>query len=178
MGGGDGYGRDYADSWSKGYGGSQTSLSAYDSADEENEERTKVFVSFHSKDIGKVGLLRHQIENPRFGMSLRDYSLKKPVERGDWKKPVGRSIARSDVVVVYVGDKTHTRTAVKWEITQAKRLGKPIVAVKEKRDSELPSSLRRAGASVVRWRTDDIKHAVDSAAKQSKRKKNEKRKRR
>jgi len=127
--------------------------------DEGGEDKPKVCIIYHTSDLGPARLLGYQLEDERYGVNAIDNSPKKRYE-GDWEKPMDKKIYGSDAVIVMVGKRTYTRPAVRTELRMAKRHGKPVYAVKIKRDNEIPQAVYDAGGKVINWDMDRIKYEV------------------
>ena len=69
-----------------------------------------------------------------------------------------KKIKESGSVIVVVGEETHTRAAVKWEVRTAAKYGKPVYAVKIQRGNEVPQAVYDAGGKVINWDMDRIKY--------------------
>jgi hypothetical protein len=138
-----------------GDGGKQQTLS-----DKDEGKPQKVFISFHYADRSKVALMQAQAENSE-NLEFKDVSLKEEVKSNDWKPEAKKQIAKSDQVIVAVGEETSERKAVKWEIEEAKRQGKPIVPVRLNSDAEdpLPENVKEKDA--VDWKLKDIQKEID-----------------
>jgi hypothetical protein len=67
---------------------------------------------------------------------------------GALKRVLSRKIKEADVLLVIVGEKTHRRQWVVWEVEKALELGKRIVAVKIESTYESPKELLGVG---VKW---------------------------
>lgn len=132
-----------------------------------------VFISHHHRDDAHVDKLSKLLENN--GCTIRNSSIRaKPanqqrIDKGLIKVATIRRLLRmkmswAGTVIVLVGEKTHTRPWVDWEITEAHRKGKHIVGVYEYglkgKDVELPKALKEYGTSqVVGW---DSKAIIDA----------------
>ncbi|MDD5702590.1 MAG: TIR domain-containing protein, partial [Dehalococcoidales bacterium] len=81
------------------------------------------------------------------------------------KRLLRMKISWASTVIVLVGDKTHSRPWVDWEIEQAHRQGKKIVGVYEsglKDKVDLPAALEKYGTSqVVGWDPEKIISAIE-----------------
>jgi len=130
-------------------------LTAY----EDGEDKPKVFVSYHTEDVAQARLLGYQLEDEKYNVNAVDNSPKKPY-KGDWHKPMEKKIKNSDAVVVVVGEDTHERKAVKWEIKTAAKYDKPVYAVKIKQENEVPQEVYDAGGKVINWNLKRIKYEV------------------
>jgi hypothetical protein len=72
-------------------------------------------------------------------------------------------ISWARTVVVLIGQDTHTRPWVDWEIEQANSQGKRIVGVFAQggKDADIPISLEKYGSAIVGWNTAAIIDAID-----------------
>ncbi len=72
-------------------------------------------------------------------------------------------INESDCVIVFIGEDTHERPWVQWEIKKAIELKKPIVAVKEKKTHKSPKLLIGCDAKwVYGFSEKKIREAIES----------------
>lgn len=139
----------------------------------ENEPtRRHVFISHHHADDSRVDQLTDLLT--RAGNDVRNSSVRmKPANqrRFDEGRVSDETICRllrmkiswATTVVVLVGQETHTRPWVNWEIEQAHKQGKKIVGVYERggTDVPLPKALEDYGTRVVAWNTDSIVQAIE-----------------
>lgn len=134
--------------------------------------RRHVFISHHHADDEKVDQLTDLLT--RAGSDVRNSSVRmKPenqrrLEEGRVKDETIRRLLRMKIswastMVVLIGDETHTRPWVDWEINEAARQGKRIVGVylHGGTDAEKPAALERYGSSIVAWNTDNIIAAIE-----------------
>ena len=130
-------------------------------------EKNKVFVSFYSKDDAHYkSLLTAWSKNPKFKLSFTDVSTDIKIKSRDTtylKRRMKGRIEEADYFIVFVGENTHTRDWVLWEIKTAKELNKKIIAVKEKKSHPSPASLLNCGAKwVVGFTEKGIRKAMSS----------------
>jgi len=138
-----------------------------------SNDRRHLFISHHHQDDSLVdrftGLLG------RKGWDVRNSSIRaKPanderLKNGLVKEAVIRRLLRMKIswastVVVLVGEQTHTRPWVNWEIDQAHAQGKRIVGVYEQggKDAQLPKSLEKYASAITGWNASGIQRAIDS----------------
>ena len=142
---------------------SQSSLSQYESAALSGAKK-RAFISFHMDDEAQVDLLRHQAKNDRFDLEFTDYSVKEPFDE-KWKTQCTERIRNSSVIIVMIGEETHTRQAVLWEINKAYELGKPVVGVRiySNADHNIPEQMVQNNAKIVNWKMSEIQAAIDGA---------------
>ncbi len=112
----------------------------------------------------QIYLLRHQARSDKFDLEFTDYSIKEPFDE-KWKTQCTPRIKNSSVLIVMIGEKTHTRPAVLWEINKAYELGKPVVGVRIYRDENhtIPEPMMQNGAKIVNWKMSEIQDAIDEA---------------
>lgn len=123
----------------------------------------RVFISFHIDDENQVNLLRHQGKNSD-QLEFIDYSVKEPFDE-KWKTQCTERIRQSTVVVVAIGEKTHEREAVNWEIRKAHELGKPVIGMRIHSDKnhKIPPAMKENNDRVVPWNLDSIQSEIDKA---------------
>lgn len=138
-----------------------------------SDERRHLFISHHHKDDSLVDKFTGLLSGK--GWDVRNSSIRaKPanqerLDKGLVKDEVIRRLLRMKIswastVVVLIGEKTHTRPWVNWEIDQANAQGKRIVGVYEKggKDFDIPKSLEKYASAIVGWNANSIQQAVDS----------------
>lgn len=97
---------------------------------EKSMAKKRVFVSFDFdndrvlKDF-VIGQSKHE-DSP---FEVIDHSLKEAAPEKDWEKKAAAAIARSEIVLVMVGVKTHKASGVLKEIAMARNAGVKIVQV-------------------------------------------------
>lgn len=80
-----------------------------------------------------------------------DHSLKKAAPERDWEKKARAAIARSDLVLVMVGAKTHRAHGVLKEVAMARAANVKIVQVIGYRDGEYTSELNAGLLYAWNW---------------------------
>lgn len=133
-----------------------------------------VFISHHHKDDKEVDKLTALLR--KNGYAIRNSSIRaKPanqarLDKGLVKDETIRRLLRMKIswastAIVLVGEETHSRPWVNWEIEQAHRQGKDIIGVYEhglKDRVELPEALEKYGTSqVVGWDSEKIISAIE-----------------
>lgn len=110
----------------------------------------------------QVEFLRQQAKDNRNDLEFIDYSVKEPFDE-KWKTHCRERIARSDVLVVMIGEDTHSRPAVNWEIKTAYELGIPVVGVRIYKDAnhKIPEEMIRRGAPIIPWQLKQIQEEID-----------------
>jgi len=109
------------------------------------EKTKKVFISFYSKeDSHYKNLICAWVKNKKFDFLIEDFSTNIGIKSSNQhylKRRMKGQIEKSDYFIVFIGDKTHSRHWVLWEIEQAKLLNKKIIAVKESKKHKSPKPL-------------------------------------
>ena len=146
-----------------GKGSHNATLNSYQQ-NKTKEEKKKVFISFSMQDKAQVELLRAQAANERYELEFIDNSLQQPVKGRDWHGPVGTKIEQSDVVIVMIGEDTHERPAVRWEVETAYKNDVPVIPVRIHGDEnhKLPSPIRREGDGAIGWKLSEIQYELDN----------------
>ena len=141
----------------------------------DESKRRHVFISHHHKDDAEVNKLTDLLS--RNGYDIRNSSIRaKPanqqrLDRGEVKPETIRRLLRMKIswagsVVVLIGNETHARDWVNWEIEQAHKQGKNIVGVYARGgiEADIPPALERYGSALVGWNTDAIISAIDGTS--------------
>lgn len=142
---------------------------AQDSFKNAQPEKRNVFISFDSRDIQEVNLLRGQAKNEDNDLEFNDYSLKEPFdsERAEYiKNGIRERIRQTSVTAIYVSDVTHESKWVNWEARESIALGKGVICV-HKGDTppaKLPGFVKEFGIKVVPWKHQELKEAIENAA--------------
>ncbi|WP_350287585.1 TIR domain-containing protein [uncultured Croceitalea sp.] len=126
-----------------------------------------IFVSHFNKDEDKIQNLKDLVKNKE-GVSLKNYSIdgSKPndAKNEEYVKSLLREgIKAAGTLVVLIGNKTHERWWVDWEIEQAHKLGKRIVGVylHGASESDVPENFDKYGDSLVGWQAEKVIDSID-----------------
>lgn len=131
--------------------------------------KKKIFISYYyDKEKTLKRLLSAWSKNRKFDIEFEDtsadISLNTKTDE-DLGRELTRRISNSDLVLVLIGNKTHSRKWVKYEINEAVRLKKPIVAVKQSRNHISPKELKGVGANwVYGFRAKKVSDAIKNAS--------------
>lgn len=119
----------------------------------------KVFISYYSKgDSHYKNLIMAWAKNNKFKLNIEDKSTDTKIQSNDknyLKRKMREQIEKASHFIVFIGEDTHEREWVSWEIEQAKKFGKKIIAVKENRHFKSPKPLLNSGATWVYGFTED-----------------------
>lgn len=84
--------------------------------------------------------------------------MKEAAPQANWEREAEARIARSDVVVVLVGPKTHRAPGVLKEVAMARRLNKKIVQIIGYKDST-PTPVPNGGR-LLRWKWENMTNVL------------------
>lgn len=116
------------------------------SGDVERMRRLKELLAKHDCDVrnssaeeDKGGVLKHR------GHEVSNETIARYLRRG---------IKWAGALIVIIGEHTHERSWVNWEIKEAAQQGKQIIGIYDlgcKNDVELPEAYKRYGGSPIGW---------------------------
>ena len=123
----------------------------------------RVFISFHMEDELQVKLLRYQAKNSE-KLEFTDYSVKEPFDE-KWKTQCTERIKHSSVLVVAIGEDTHSREAVLWEIRKAHELNKPVIGMRiySDKNHRIPAPMLEHGDRIIEWKLDPLQNEINRA---------------
>lgn len=120
------------------------------------QRRTRVFVSFDFDNDAKLKtFILGQARLPDSPFEIENWSLNEPAPDRTWQQKARARIARSDVVLVMVGPKTHEAKGVLAEVAIANELRKPVRQIIGYRDAN-PTPVPGAGR-LYRWSWPTVK---------------------
>lgn len=127
----------------------------------------RVFISYdHSNERSYRDLLCAWHANQNFDFSIERCSPNKAIKSKNADKIKDKlydMIGDADYMIVLLGQRTHQREWVRWEVKMAKEQGLEIVVVKIDRSYKTPNCLIGAGARFVySFNLHDIKMALNS----------------
>ncbi len=138
----------------------------------DDSKRRHVFISHHHKDDAEVDKLTDLLTSR--GYDIRNSSIRvKPanqerLDKGLVKPEVIRRLLRmkiswSRTVVVLIGQQTHSRPWIDWEIEQANKQEKRIVGVwaQGSKEADIPGNLKKYADAVVGWQSGRVMDAID-----------------
>jgi hypothetical protein len=112
--------------------------------------KKRVFVSFDfDNDRGLKDLILSQIKHPDLEFDVIDHSLHESVPEKTWQNKARRAIARADIVLVMVGQRTYKAQGVLKEIEMSRELGVQVVQIIGYRGGDY-TSVEDAGR-LYRW---------------------------
>lgn len=131
----------------------------------EGRKKPRVFISFHIDDEAQVNFLRYQAKNSD-KLEFTDYSVKEPFD-DKWKTRCTERIRQSTVVVIAIGEHTHEREAVLWEIRKAHELGKPVIGMRIHSDKnhKIPAPMKEHGDKVISWNLTILQNEINREIK-------------
>ena len=129
-----------------------------------------VFISHYNKDEPHIQKFKNLMNKK--GYQLRNASIDstKPnkAKSPEYIKQLLRSrLTWSNTCVVLIGQKTHTRKWVNWEIEQASKKGNRIVGVYVNGASgaDVPDNLNKYGHALVGWNSKNIVQTIEGENK-------------
>ncbi len=127
--------------------------------------KQNVFLSFVNEDKADVNLLRGQAKNENSDIEFNDWSVKEAFdsENADYiRRQIRERIRQSSVLLVYVSDKTAGSKWVDWEVREATKLGKTVVAIYkgEIPPKQLPSALIGCKIAPIPWDQKRLSRAI------------------
>ncbi|MDE3749580.1 TIR domain-containing protein [Methylobacterium radiotolerans] len=137
-------------------------------------KRSHVFISHHHADDAHVTKLTTMLKGN--GYDIRNSSIRaKPSNQARIDKGLvsDKTIARllrmkmswASTVIVLIGENTHSRPWVNWEINKANELGKRIVGIFTRGGTEanIPSAFEDHGDALVNWNSKSLMDAVNGS---------------
>lgn len=123
------------------------------------QRKTRVFVSFDFDNDAKLkNFMLGQAKLPDSPFEIENWSLNEPAPDRTWRQKARTRIARSDVVLVMVGPKTHRAKGVLAEVAIANELGRPVRQVIGYKDAS-PTPVPSAGR-LYRWSWPTVKNLL------------------
>ncbi len=125
-------------------------------------KKKNVFISFSSKDMNEVNLLRGQTKNENSDIEFNDHSVRSAYnsEVSEYiKRKITERINRTSTTVVYLTENISKSQWVKWEVEKSHALGKKVIAVHkgENFNGNIPSWLN--ASKIVSW--SNLSNALD-----------------
>ncbi len=97
--------------------------------------KKRVFVSFDfDNDRVLKDFIIGQSKNEDSPFEIVDHSLKEAAPEKEWEKKAAAAIARAEIVLVMVGEKTYKAPGVLKEVAMARQAGVKIVQVIGRKD--------------------------------------------
>ncbi len=130
------------------------------------KNKKNVFISHNSKDDEHIKKLKDLLSKSNY--ELRNSSIDS-TKTNDAKNPeYVKSLLRPGIkwagtTIVLIGDKTHTREWVDWEIKKSFKEGNRIIGVyiNGESDAEVPENFEKYGDALVGWDTNRIVGAIE-----------------
>ncbi|GHT36378.1 hypothetical protein FACS189427_07860 [Planctomycetales bacterium] len=129
------------------------------------KDKINVFFPHYGGDEKYIEKVKNLISRK---YNVRDSSIKESEPNKAHDKEYIKSIIRDQIdwagtVIVLIGDKTHTRPWVDYEIEYAEKKEKRIVGVflQGATEADLPQALKDGGNACVAWNADKICRAIE-----------------
>ena len=142
-----------------------------------DSNRRHVFVSHHHRDDEHVTKLTELLKTGGFDVRNSSIRVKQENQRRLDEKRVSDEVIRrllrmkiswASKTIVLIGEQTHSRPWVDWEIEQSNKQGKQIIGVYVRGGTEanIPPALEKYATSIVAWNTQSIMDALDGSNNQ------------
>ncbi len=112
----------------------------------------RVFIAFHMDDRHAKELLTEQARSDRFELEFVNYAVNEPFDE-KWKTQCKDRIAKTSVTICLIGERTHLREAVNWELETSYALDHKVFGVRIYRDKyyAVPRVMREHNAKIINW---------------------------
>jgi hypothetical protein len=122
-------------------------------------EQHNIFISHYGKDDEHVQSLKARLKEQ--GYDVRNFSVDSTNHK-DGRKPTDDVVARllrmriswSSTIICLIGDQTHTRDWVDFEVEEGFRQGKRIIGVfahGSSETAEIPEMVKKYASNVIGW---------------------------
>lgn len=131
-----------------------------------SDKEKNVFISHYSKDDEHIANIKDLLSDKGYILKNSSIDSTKPNEASnpDYIETLlkGR-IQWAGTAIVLIGEKTHNRKWVNWEIEEANRQGKRIIGVfiQGAKDADVPEAFDKFGNSLVGWNSGKIIDAIE-----------------
>lgn len=130
------------------------------------KNKKNVFISHYGKDEEHIKNLKTLLSKNNYELrnSSIDSTKANDANNPEYVKTLLRpGIKWAGTTIVLIGDKTHTREWVDWEIKKSFKEGNRIVGVyiNGESDAEVPENFEKYGDALVGWNTDRIIGAIE-----------------
>lgn len=130
------------------------------------EKQKNVFICHDGKDDEHISKIKNLLKEKDYVLKNSSIDNTKPNQASDpdyIKSMLRQRIDWAGVVIVLIGQKTHTRDWVDWEIEEANRQGKRIVGIHvyDESDADVPEALEKYGDALVGWNSEKIIDAIE-----------------
>ena len=117
----------------------------------------RVFISFHIDDRHAKELLVAQAKSDKFDLEFINYAVNEPFDE-KWKTQCRDRIKQTSVTICLIGEKTHQRGAVNWELYTSYELDHKVFGIRIYRDRNhiVPRPLREHNSKIIYWNIPDI----------------------
>ena len=132
------------------------------------DKKKNVFISHYGKDNPKIDDLKSLLKGK--GYELRDSSVSSKDNKANNPEYVKQQILKPKIdwagqLIVLIGEKTHSREFVNWEIEQANKQGMSITGVYlhkgKTEDYPLPENFEKNGTSLTGWNGETVIKALE-----------------
>ena len=129
--------------------------------------KRKIFVSFHSKRDAKYrNILKAWQKNKDFEFDFYDTSVGVSIKSEDdatVKRVISRKVNESNLILCIIGEETHKRPMVNWELEKAKELNIKIIASKIENHYKAPKCLLNSNIKFEKFSEKNINAAIKNS---------------
>lgn len=125
-----------------------------------------VFISHHGKDDGHITKLKDLLKSKDYVLRNSSIDSSKPNQATSdpyIQKLLREGIKWAGTTLVLIGQNTHTREWVNWEIEQSEKAGNRIVGIyiRGATDADVPEAFEKFGHALVGWNSDKMIDAIE-----------------
>jgi len=102
-------------------------------------------------------LLVAQAKSDRFDLEFVNFAVNEPFD-DRWKAQCKERIKQTSVTICFIGENTHQREAVNWELKTSYELGNKVFGIRIYRDRNhiIPAPIREHNSKIIAWNIQDI----------------------
>jgi hypothetical protein len=117
----------------------------------------RVYIAFHMDDRHAKELLVSQAKSDKFELEFVNYAVNEPFDE-KWKTQCKDRIRQTSVTICLIGEKTHQREAVDWELETSYALGHKVFGMRIYHDKYhlVPGPIKEHKSRVINWNIKDI----------------------
>ena len=128
------------------------------------KRKRRIFVSYHSKNDAQYRkTLNMWSKNENFDFDFDDNSVGISINSESEsviKRGISRKINESNLIICIIGEDTHKRPLVNWELEKAQKLNKKIIPIKIKHNFKAPKCLLNQGINFIKFEQKSIQNAI------------------
>lgn len=135
--------------------------------DKYKSRKRRIFISYHSqKNAQYKYTLNMWAKNQSVKFDFYDFSVGVSIKSKNEsyiKKVITKKLNESNLVLCIIGEETHEREFIDWELEKAKELQKKIIAVKVNHRFKAPECLLNSNIKFEKYTRKDIFKAIKNS---------------